>query len=648
VLIGMVLALGLLVDVFILMMEGMHEAIFIQGLSFDQAALQTVKTYAPPAFSGQLTTILAMVPLLAISGTLGKFIQLLPLTAIICLLLSFTIAVLVDIPLSRYLLAGVEGVQAKSRVDRWSETLSERFARWSLSNTVRSRGRARAWVAGAVALFAIAILAVTQIPTTFFPESDARKLTVNVELPPTTILNNAQTVADDLGEILQTKDYLESVIKYAGRRSTLVSSGELQPTEGSYLVGFSAVFVPEEDRPRSSFEYVPDLRQELNAALQSYPGATLVVNAQQTAENEDPIQIELRGNDIETLRRLSGHVQMALREIPGSRDVRDNLGDLQPDLRLVPKREALDFYGLSEQDLASQAIYYTNPTDIGDYAIGGNEDDLEIQLSTAWPSQGGAVGGPTERDELNRVRFFGTNSQLPTVPATSLVEPVQSQAPLSITHRDGERTVTVLAKNEGQTVGQILQALEPELAELQQDWPQGYTYTLGGETEEQAETFGSAGQALALAIFLVFAVLVVQLGSFRQPFIILATIPLALIGTFGGFFLGWIAFSFTAFIGIIALVGIVVNDAIVMVDVMNAYRDEGMSVKQAAAEGVSDRLRPILTTSITTIVGLTPLALSEPTWLPLCSAIIFGLIAATLIALLVTPCLYLLLTPSHD
>ncbi len=134
-------------------------------------------------------------------------------------------------------------------------------------------------------------------------------------------------------------------------------------------------------------------------------------------------------------------------------------------------------------------------------------------------------------------------------------------------------------------------------------------------------------------MFLVFAVLVLQLGSFRQPFIILLAIPFALIGTFGGFYLFGIAFSFSAFIDIIALVGIVVNDAIVMVDTMNSYQDEGMPKRKAAAQGVSDRLRPVLTTSITTIIGLIPLALSDPTWMPLCSAIIFGLVAATAIGL---------------
>ena len=180
---------------------------------------------------------------------------------------------------------------------------------------------------------------------------------------------------------------------------------------------------------------------------------------------------------------------------------------------------------------------------------------------------------------------------------------------------------------------------------MEQTWGSSYNYSLGGESEDQAETFGSAGQALGLSIFMVFAVLVLQFSSFRQPFIILLAIPFALIGTFGGFFLAWIPFSFSAFIGIIALVGVVVNDAIVMVDTMNAYQSEGMKVRQAAAQGVSDRLRPIITTSITTIIGLIPLALSDPTWKPLCSAIIFGLLAATLIALFVVPALYLLLTP---
>ena len=648
VLIGMVLALGILVDVFILMMEGMHEAIFVKGLPFDRAALQTVKTYAPPAFAGQLTTILALTPLMAISGTLGKFIELLPIAAIICLILSFAIAIFIDIPLSRYLLGNVKGTESKSKIDRISAIASEKWTRWSLNHTVKNKTTASAWTIGAIALFVVAIFTFTQIPVEFFPQSDQRNFSVNVELPPTTTLDVSQEVADDLGQILQEKDYFESIIKYIGQRSNLVASGELQPTEGSYLLGFSGVFKPENERDKISYEYLDDLRKELQTALDNYPGALLVLNEQQAGQSGDPIQIEITGSDLSRLREISQQVQMALRQIPGATDVRDSLGALQPDLRLIPKREELSFYGLSEQQLTSQAQYYTRAVDIGDFALGGDEEDIEIRLSTAWPSRNGRVGGPTRRDELLSVRFFSDDPDEELISASAVVDAVQAEAPLSIARRDGRRTATVLAKNENRTVGEILAELEPKLQEMKQSWDSGYDYSFGGETEDQAETFGSAGQALALAIFLVFAVLVLQLGSFRQPFIILLAIPFALIGTIGGFYLTGIPFSFSAFIGIIALVGIVVNDAIVMVDTMNSYQDEGMPKRQAAAKGVSDRLRPVLTTSITTIIGLVPLALSDPTWMPLCGAIIFGLVAATIIALIVVPCLYLLLTPKTE
>ena len=221
-------------------------------------------------------------------------------------------------------------------------------------------------------------------------------------------------------------------------------------------------------------------------------------------------------------------------------------------------------------------------------------------------------------------------------------------APLSITHKDAQRTVTVLAKNKGRTVGEIVADLEPKLAEMKTNWGQGYDYKFAGELETQGETFASAGQMAIVALFLVFSVLVIQFSSFTQPFIIMLAIPFAFIGTFLGFFILQIPISFPAVIGMIALTGIVVNDAIVMIETMNSHRAKGMNVRDAAARGAADRLRPILTTSITTIVGVIPLALSDPTWFPLASAIGFGLVASTLIALLVIPCLYLLLTPNKS
>ncbi len=644
--IGMILSLGLLVDVFILMMEGMHEALFTEKLTFNQAALKTVRTFAIPALSGQLTTILAMVPLMAIGGIMGKFIRILPITAIICLSMSYIIALLVDIPLSRYLLdrkgRGNKGEDKTSWVDRLSQFVSAKFAIWLQRIVIPNKTLARLWVLGAIGLFVCTLILVRSVPGTLFPDGDDTALSVNVELPPTTTLETSQKVADDLGEILRGKDYFENVVKLVGQRSNLVVESGMKPSDGNYLVGFSASFLPQEEREKNSFEYASELRAELNAAMRNYPGAALVVNIPKRGEGGDPIAVEINGTDMDELRRISGEVQIALREIPGAVDVRDDLGSLRPDIKFQPKREAMDFYGIAANDLAMQGRYLMTDNDIADFPIGGGQEDLEIHLSTAWPSRGGSVGGPTRQDELAMIRLITPNGP---IAANQILEQIPGMSPLSITHKNAQRTVTILAKPKGRTVGEILADLEPKLQEMKRQWPIGYDYNFGGEAETTQETFASAKQMAVVALFLVFAVLVIQFGSFTQPFIIMLAIPFGLIGTFGGYYLLWMPISFPSVIGIISLTGIVVNNSIVMVDTMNTYLKEGMNVRQAAARGASDRLRPILSTTITTIVGVLPMAFSDPIWFPLCMAIVFGLTSSTCIGLFVTPALYLLLTP---
>ncbi|MBE9029491.1 efflux RND transporter permease subunit [filamentous cyanobacterium LEGE 11480] len=665
VMIGMILALGLLVDVFILMLEGMHDGIEVQGLSFNQAAIRTVRTYAAPAFSGQLTTILAMAPLMAIAGTMGKFVRLIPISAIICLILSYGVALLIVVPLSQFLLDRKTTVgHSKTFIDRLTETIAARFAQWSLKVTVPNRHVARLWTAGTLALFVCAMIAFNQLPFALFPDSEGRKLSINVELPPAATLERSQEVADRLGEQLrnyrdpQGQKVFENVVKLVGQRSNMVVSSEIKPVNADYFVGLSAILVERSQRQRDSFEYARELRQQLNDTIvQEYPGAILAVQYERAGGSEDPIQVELYGEDLQTLRQISSQVQQALREIPGTMDVRDDLGNLREDYKLVPKREALNFYGINQEDLGGQGRYLMIDNDVGDFSQGSGKADLEIRLSTKWPSRQGQVGGPSRLDEFATMRFITPAGEV--LPADALFEPVQGAVPLSITHRDTQRSVTVLAKvmpGQGYFDSGILAALMPKLEAMQFDpndadnprrWQRGYSYRFGGDADTSSETFGSAGQMLIVAIFLVFAVLVLQFGSYTQPVIIILTIPFALIGTIFGYVLLDLPFSFPAAIGIISLTGIVVNNAIVMVDTMNERRREGFDVRHAAALGASDRLRPIVTTSLTTVIGLIPLALSDSKWFPLCMAIICGLMSATLIALLVVPGLYLQLTP-HD
>ena len=426
-------------------------------------------------------------------------------------------------------------------------------------------------------------------------------------------------------------------------------------------MGLSALFVERSQRERASFEYLRELKQDLDEnIMRDYPGAVLAMQYERAGGSDDPIQIELYGDDLETLRGISHQVQQALRAIPGTMDVRDDLGNVREDYKLVPKREALDFYGISQDDLGAQGRYLMTDNTVGDFAVGGGEEDLEIHLSTQWPSQQGAICGPTQLDEFATLRFITPSGEV--LSGNALLVSVPDTALLSITHRDTERSVTVLAKTilgPDYFDGEILAELRPKLEAMEYDatlsdganagrWPRGYTYRFGGDADTTSETFSSAGQMLVVAIFLVFAVLVLQFSSYTQPLIIMMTVPFALIGTLFGLYLLDLSFSFPVMIGVIALTGIVVNDAIVMVETMNERRKQGLDVRQAAALGASDRLRPILTTSITTVVGLIPLALSSAQWFPLCTSVIFGLVSATAIALLVVPGLYLQLTPSRS
>lgn len=204
-----------------------------------------------------------------------------------------------------------------------------------------------------------------------------------------------------------------------------------------------------------------------------------------------------------------------------------------------------------------------------------------------------------------------------------------------------------MAKNEGRTVGEIMAELGPQLADLQATWPDGNRAVVGGESADTAETFTSALIAMLIAVVLIVGVLVIVFSSFRQAFIIFATMPLAIIGSALGFWFFDITFSFFAMIGLVSLIGIAINNGIIMVDTMNDYLKEGMAIAEAAAAGSARRLRPLLTTAVTTIVGLVPLAISSAFYRPLTLVIIFGLVSVSIFALIVVPALYLLLTPAN-
>ncbi|UCJ14787.1 efflux RND transporter permease subunit [Pseudomonas sp. MM211] len=653
VVIGMVIALVMIIDVFIILMEGLHDEIYVQGKTFGQGVLATVKRYAMPAFAAQLTTILALAPLMSIGGTVGEFIRVLPATAVVCLVISFIVAMLCSLPLSRALLGKQrkpDSTQKQGLSDRVTSRAVNGLESWNARWVVRSRKQSWLWVLAAIALFMVSIVAFTQARIELFPQSDGERLGINIELPPTAQLATSQQVADEVGEILRRKPYFQSVVKLVGLKSPFAGgsmASNLQPSEAENFLGFSAIFLPREERETDSYVLAEELRRELTAYLQDNVAAAqlLVVPEASGPGAGDPIEIQLLGADMDELLVRSREVQALLAEIAGVVDVRDNIGMLKPQLALRPDREAANFFGIGHDDLASQIRIAFSSDIVGTFVTASDTDNIDIRLGTEWPSRPGEAGGPHNTEELSRVRAFTEEGS--SIALNQLLTPVQSEAAIAISHSNGERALTVMAKNEGRTVGEIMAEAGPRLADLQASWPDGYRAVVGGESADTAETFTSALIAMLIAVVLIVGVLVIVFSSFRQAFIIFATMPLAIIGSALGFWAFDITFSFFAMIGLVSLIGIAINNGIIMVDTMNGYLKEGMSIAEAAAAGSARRLRPLLTTAVTTIVGLVPLAVSSAFYRPLTLVIIFGLVSVSMLALIVVPALYLLLTPKN-
>ena len=647
VMIGMVLALGLLVDVFILVMEGMHEGLYVRRESFSQAAVATVKTFTLPAIAGQLTTILAMVPMMMVGGIDGKFIRILPVTITVTLIISLVVAFLICIPLSRLLLEkSAAGHEQELLIDRFSRRYRSQLSQWLQASPLKNKRSASLWVGGAMVVFVLSMVIAGMLPSLMYPEADDRKIGVAIELPPESTLDQAQRVADKASAFLGKQPWIEKYIAYVGAKSPVTQGSlneSLLPSEAWNQVGFTVILVEKDDRDRLSMDYLDPIREGIEAMLMEEAGIQIyLTHVGGNPEAEDPVQIDITGPDYDVLQSLSATVQSRLREQAGAVGVRDNLGAPLREVRFEFLHELMNFHQLDESSVAAQVRMAMEEDEYGRFKVEGIEDDPKLRISTLWPSRDGGMGGPKHLAEIELLRVF--NEQGRAVPLMDVADFRIVEVPRVYVHKNGQRAVTVKSRAEGRTAGEIVAAFTPVLEELKESWPAGYHYQFDGEVAKADDSYGDMGNAFLLAMIMIYILLTLIFGSLWQPIIILLVVPLAMIGTFFGYFLASIPMSFSGLVGIVSLAGIAVNNGIVMVETMNQHRRSGKTVAESAALGAADRLRPIVSTGLTTILGLIPLAMSDPSWYPLCMAIIFGLMASTVIAMVVVPALYTLMT----
>lgn len=627
---GLALGVGMLVDNSIVVLENIyrHRQMGSDALA---ASIEGTKEVEAAVFASTLTTVSVFVPIIFMEGLAGQIFTDLSLTVTYSLLASFAVAMTVvpllasrllkkDVTLASVVLAAEPGTGALPEPRVHPPRLLDRVLAL-YDKLIRLALRRRGW---ALLLFTVA-LAVSlgwlgpKIGTEFLPAVDEGQFRVSIEMPKGTRLSETQEVVAHLEEILLRIPEVSSILSRAGDESA--------PDTGLILVQLK----PLEERDRSTEQVIEEVRR-LAAGI---PGATIRVQSLSffgLGGMSAPVQVQLRGDDYELLAEEAQRIAQVVRSIPGTREVTTSLDESRPELEVRVNRERAGQLGLSVVQIASGVRTAIAGRTATIYRSGGEEFDVVVRLAEPY------------RQNISDLRNIPIGTPFGIVPLAEVAELVEARSPLSIDRIDQARVVAVNAQLSGRDLGSVMEDIRAAIAQL--DLPPGIEVVYGGEDELMSEAFSDLGIAFVLSIILVFAVLAAQFESFAQPFVIIFSIPFALIGVVWGLYLSGHRFSVVAFIGVIMLVGIVVNNAILLVDFINQARRNGMERLEAVIQSGKIRLRPILMTTLTTVLGMLPLALGigEGSELeaPLAVVVSVGLSASTLLTLLLVPTVYVL------
>ncbi|PIY92524.1 MAG: hypothetical protein CO030_05325 [Candidatus Magasanikbacteria bacterium CG_4_9_14_0_2_um_filter_42_11] len=634
---SLILALGILVDGAIVVTEGMH-GYLQKGYTPKDAAIATIREFQAPLISGTLTTIFVFLPMMLTSGIIGKFIKSIPVTVTIVLISSIIVALGVITTLgSRFLKTALAGdVDAKKQrfTDRFitrSYTFYERILKGFLTNV---RRRTRFFVIMIVLFVASLMLPIFGIlKVNMFPAEDVDVFTIDLEAPIGTPLHETDLLAKQVEDTLLGDQRIASFVTNVGTGSNGGSVTSGGGTTNQHLASFTINL--KKDRTESSVHII-DAYQNV---FQNTDGARVTVAQQASGPDQGaPVNIHINGEDLNTLESIASDVQHLLETIPGARNVALSTKESNGEFVLSIDRSKAQFYGVSTAEVASLLRNAVTGNTVTVLKQNGTDIDVVVKYDLSPAAEGSLSQIDTvDIDEITSLTLATPRGEIPL--ASFLDTDLGVSRPV-INHEDGDRLVTVTSLVEdGYQAQQIVSAFQKQADQI--FLPPGYTFSYGGESESINKSFADMFKAMFLGMFMIAGLLVWQFRSYRQPFFVMSSIPLSLIGVFPGLVLVGQPLSFPAFIGVVALAGIVVNNAIILIDRINENRlNNGMSIDDAIREAATSRLQPILLTTMTTVAGILPLAITNPSWGPLGYSIVFGLLFSTALTLFMVPLLY--------
>lgn len=623
---GFVLALGLLVDDSIVVVENISRYLRA-GYSRVEAAIAATDQIALAVLGCTVTLLFAFLPLLFLPEGAGIFIRSLPAAVLYTVLASLFVAYTV-IPFLASRVLQPHGEAGEG--GRALKALTGAIQRLYVPALKRALARPRLTMLLATAFVGGSLALVPFMGFSLFPMADIPQFRVTIETPDGASLADTDRalrfVEDEIARHPEVKHWFANL----GRGNPRIYYN-IYPEETNANVAEVFAELHRFDPRRS-----PQLYEALRAKFAEYPGARIIIEGYQNGPPiEAPIEVAIAGPDLEQLRAFAAQAEDIIDATPGTRDVDNPVRRLRTDLdlRVDPQKAAL--LGVAPVEIDRTVRAAVAGLSAGKFREpDGDEYDIALRL----PMQ----GRPT-LDALDRIEVASMAGR--PVPLRQVAAPEFSAAASLIRRHDREREVLITAYpeagfNTGKVTNEIFKGLEA--LEL----PTGYSLRAGGEVEARQESFGGIGTAVLVAVFGILAVLVLEFGSFRSMLIVAGVIPLGVAGGLLGLWLTGYTLSFTATIGLVALIGIQIKNSILLVDFSNQLREQGVALEEAIARAGEIRFLPILLTSATAIGGLLPLAVQgSGLYSPLAIVIIAGLLSSTLVGGIVTPVMYRLLPP---
>lgn len=629
---ALIIAIGILVDSAIVVVEALHTN-RENGLSKMDAARKAIRDFGWPLIAGTMTTIAVFVPLFFLSGIIGQFIKSIPFTIIVVLLASIVVA-LGFVPLiALAVLTHEESKLAIYREKLWVRigSIYREKMEWLFKE--------KKWQRIFFAFLAVSFIFAMSLPVTgllksvMFPPSDVDLAYLEVELPQATTLRETDAAARIVEAEIAKTPHLSSYMTTVGSGSLFNASGA---QSGSKFANITLNLDPDRPEDITSEEIVADLRQRL--ASINLPAAKITVSSADSGPPSGaPIAVKVWSGDSASLASATEQLEKLIENTEGTRDISSSLANDGTELRIEVDRAKAEEYGLSAFDVASTLRTAIAGTEATKVRIDG--DDVNVRVTFDLNSE---FVNPEDTviATADTIATVPVTTSRGTIPLGSLIVITAGRTSAAINHEDGQRVSQVTAYvDEGANAVDITNKIRTESEKM--SLPSGVRLSYGGEDEEIKKTFTEMLIALVAGLVMMFAVLVLEFNSFRTSLRLLAAIPLSLTGVLIGLFIAGQALSFTAFLGIIALGGVLINHGILLLDVLNHLKAEniGGDPMKIVLDASSSRLRPIILTTITTIIGMIPLTFVSAMWAPLAFTVAFGLLYGTILTLVFIPLL---------